>query len=135
MSKKVTIGSALALPLAFGLAVTLAGCQENLGDPVIRYADWDAQAPGTDAQSSGTDGGGSSNTNNALAYWQPECGINGYYACPPYGLKRGDVIQNKIFASGNLEADLWANVDGVFSLADYYQSDAKLLFVYYAQNG
>jgi len=126
MLRRIPIG--LPLALVMGLAIPLAGCQEDLGDPVIRTADWDAQAPGTD-------GGTSSNTNNALAYWQPECGINGAYACPPYGLKRGDVIANKIFASGNLEADLWANEDGVFSLADYYQSEAKLLFVFYGQNG
>jgi hypothetical protein len=118
----------LGLVLLLGVALPLTGCQEDLGDPVTRTADWDAEAPGTD-------GGSGTNSNNALAYWQPECGITGYYACPPYGVKLGDIIPNKIFASGNPEADLWANADGVFSLADYYQSDAKILFVYYAQNG
>ncbi len=117
----------LGLAALVGLALPVAGCQEDLGDPVIRQADWDAQAPGTDS--------GGTNSNNALAYWQPECGISGSYACPPYGLARGDVIKNIVFASGNLEADVWANSDGVFSLADYYQSEAKLLFVYYGQNG
>ncbi len=130
MLRRVPIGLtlALALGLTLPLALPLAGCQEDLGDPVTRTVDWDAQAPGVDS-------GGSTNSNNALAYWQPECGLDGVYACPPYGVTRGDIIPNKIFAAGNPEANFWANVDGVFSLSDYYQSDAKLLFVFYGANG
>ncbi len=117
----------IALVLAALLGPTLAGCQEDLGQPKLRQADWDAQAPVSDA--AGT------NSNNPLDLWQPECGLNGVYPCPPYGVKRGDIIPNKLFASGNTEADLWANEDGVLSLSDYYQSEAKLLFVFYGQDG
>ena len=110
--------------MLLGLAQPLVGCQEDLGDPVIRSADWDAQPPGTD--------GGSA---TALSLWQPACGPDAYYACPPYGLKRGDIIENKFLASGNAQSDSWANAEGIFSLADYYQSDAELLFVFYGQDG
>ena len=121
------IPTALALAAVLGLAMPLAGCQEDLGDPELRVADFDAVDP--DYVSPNT------NSNNPLADWLPDCGANGVYACPPYGLARGDVIANKIFASGNLEADVWANEDDVFSLSSYYQSDKKVLFVFYGQNG
>lgn len=124
MTRRIPI--ALGLATLWGLTLGAVACQPDLGDPTSRQADWDAQAPDDD-------GGGSSNTNNELALWQPECGIDGFYACPPYGLKRGDIIENKFFAVGNPEAQQWANDDGIFSLADYYQSDAKLLFVYYGR--
>jgi hypothetical protein len=126
MLRRVPIGITLALALT--LAMPVAGCQPDLGDPTTRTADWDAEAPGVD-------GGGSTNSNNVLAFWQPECGSDGAYPCPLYGIKRGDIIANKIFAAGNPEADFWSNVDGVFSLSDYYQSDSKLLFIYYGRDG
>ena len=125
MTKRIT--TALALATVLGLAMPLTGCQEDLGDPVTRTADWEALNP--NVENPGT------NSNNPLTYWVPECGISGAYACPPYGLASGDVIANKIFATGNLEADVWSSADGVFSLSDYYQSDKKLLLVFYGQNG
>lgn len=124
---KKRIPTALALAAVLGLAMPLAGCQEDLGDPELRVADFEAVDPGYVSPNT--------NSNNPLASWLPDCGVGGVYACPPYGLGRGDVIANKIFASGNLEADVWANEDDIFSLSSYYQSDKKVLFVFYGQDG
>ncbi|MFH2010511.1 MAG: hypothetical protein ABI333_28180 [bacterium] len=117
----------LAGVATLALTLSLVGCQEDLGDPVNRQADWDAVDP--NATTGGT------NSNNLLTEWLPECGIGAYYACPPYGLTRGDTFPNKYFAAGNADAHVWANEDGVFSLADYYQSEQKLLFLFYGRDG
>lgn len=125
MTKRIT--TALALAAALGLAMPLAGCQEDLGDPELRVADFEAVDPNYVSPNT--------NSNNPIADWLPDCGANGVYACPPYGLGRGDVIANKIFAAGNPEADFWSNADRIFSLSDYYQSESRVLFVFYGQNG
>jgi len=109
----VAVGCALCF-------ATALGCSGDLGDPVLRYADWDAQAPGD---------GGATNSNNVLTEWLPECG-SGYYPCPPYGTRRGDTVENLLMLAANDAADLMADEDGILSLADLHQSGKKLLFIF-----
>jgi len=112
------------LPLAAGLALLLVAplgsCGGDLGDPVNRQADWDATSP---------DSGGSTNSNNTLADYMPECNED-YYPCPPYGTFRGDTVENLNMAAANDAAMDFADDSGVFSLADLRMTGAKLLFVF-----
>ncbi len=112
------------LPLAAGLALLLVAplgsCGSDLGEPVLRQADWDATSP---------DDGGSTNSNNSLADYMPDCGPD-YYPCPPYGTFRGDTVENLNMAAANDVAMDFADSSGVFSMADLRTSGAKLLFVF-----
>ncbi|MDY0000908.1 MAG: hypothetical protein RBU30_06405 [Polyangia bacterium] len=101
--------------------LTGPGCGEDLGDPVLRYADWDATLPQSD--------GGGTNSNANLAEWLPDCGP-GYYPCPPYGTRRNQVLESFDMVAANDEAWELADEDGVFGLVDLHLSGAKLLFVF-----
>lgn len=109
---------------ALAVSATLAtapGCGEDLGDPVLRYANWDAALPNDD--------GGGSNSNSLLAQWLPDCGPD-YYPCPPYGTGRNDVLASFDLVAANDEARDLADADGTFGLVDLHQTGAKLLFVF-----
>ena len=113
----------LALAIGALLAPALAGCgEEDLGPPVIRYADWDAQAPLSDAFAN-------SNSNNTLDLFLDECGV-GLYPCPPYGIRKGNVLANLEMVAANDPALDMANEDGIFSFRDFYQNDTTVLFVF-----
>ena len=97
------------------LASPQGACDDDRGTPSLRVADWTAPVAG--------------NPDTALDDWQPDCGP-GFYPCPPYGRANFEVLKNHAFPSANVFADQYANADGELSLADLYQSDKKLLWVF-----
>lgn len=97
------------------------GCTPDLGDPVLRYADWDATAPDGD--------GGGTNSNTMLAEWLPDCGPD-YYPCPPYGNRRNDVLAEFRMTAANDEALAFADAQGILTLGDFHRTEKKLLFVF-----
>ncbi len=105
------------------VAMPLAGCVEDLGDPVIRYAEWDASAP------TGDGGAANTNSNNQLADYVPDCGPD-YYPCPPYATKRGGIVENFQMTAVNDAARDYTADGAVLSMADLRGSGAKLLFVF-----
>lgn len=117
---------ALALPLAGLLTVSLSqsACQPDLGDPVIRHADWDATPPAADG---GVDASGET---AALEEYLPECDPD-YYPCPPYGTRRNMVLRNIHMTAANDEAWNLADDDGDFSLATLRGTGARLLFIFF----
>lgn len=115
----------LALPLAGLLTFGLAACQPDLGDPVIRHADWDATPPPPD----GGDVDAAVQTAN-LEDYLPECTPD-YYPCPPYGTRRNMVLRNIHMTAANDEAWALADDDGDFSLATLRATGAKLLFIFF----
>jgi hypothetical protein len=113
----------LALAVGALLAPALAACgEEDLGPPVIRYADWDAQAPLSDAFAN-------SNSNNTLETFLEDCGP-GLYPCPPYGIRKNSVLANLEMIAANSYAQDLGNEDGIFSFRDYYQNDTTVLWVF-----
>lgn len=113
--------AALAALVLGGLGATATGCNPDLGDPVLRYADWDATLP--------EDDGGGTNSNTSLAQWLPDCGP-GYYPCPPYGTRRNEILGSFDMVAANDSARDFADAAEVFGLVDLHLSGAKLLFVF-----
>jgi hypothetical protein len=114
----------LALALGALVAPALAACggEDDLGPPVLRYADWDAQAPLSDAFAN-------NNSNNVLETFLEDCGV-GLYPCPPYGMRKGNVLANVEMIAANAPAKDMANEDGIFSFRDYYQEGTTVLWVF-----
>ena len=117
---KLALRFSMVAVVATLLTAGAVGCGSDLGDPVLRYADWDATVQ---------DDGGGANSNNMLASWLPDCGPD-YYPCPPYGTSRRDIVKNIWMVAANDAAWDLADSEGLFSLADMHQSGAKLLFIF-----
>jgi len=62
--------------------------------------------------------------------WDPPvCGPD-TYPCPPYGVRRGRVMENEVFLPANQEAIGVAGNDGLFTLQDVFARKPKLIMIF-----